>query len=118
MRFTMVRPILGSSVVFQRCVPLFFASILFSCAGTALPRDIKVMIPGNYAGDFHVVLCHTPSGMVDQGGGVSVADCPQTSERLQLVVTQGGKVYTIPPEKLTIKRTGDGIPVLIEVHLP
>ena len=114
----MVRSILGSSVVFQRCVPLFLASILFSCAGTTLPRDIKVEIPNNYAGDLHVALCHAPSSMVDPGGRVSVADCPQTSERLQLVVTQGGQVYTIPPEKLTIKRTGDGIPVLIEVHLP
>lgn len=102
----------------RRNLPLALAGTLLSCGGTSLPRDIKIDVPEGYRGHVHVTLCSNPPVSADARGNISVADCPVRSDRNQLMVTRGGTVLEIPPEKLQVGRTGDGLPVSIDADLP
>jgi hypothetical protein len=104
--------------VVRRCLPLFVTIALFSCANAPLPHEIAIQVPEGYTGALHVTPCAAPSVSMDQRGNVSVADCLLLGEKPQLVVTQGSRVYRIAPEKLTVIRTGDGIVVGIDTHVP
>jgi hypothetical protein len=48
-----------------------------------------------------------------QRGRAYARECPQPGQEIELVVVQGGQTYRVPSEKLTISKTGDGIPVEI-----
>lgn len=106
------------SVVIRLCLPLFVAIALLSCASAPLPHEIAIQVPEGYTGALHITPCAVPPVSIDQHGNVWVADCPPSGEKPQLVVTQGGRVYRIPPEKLTVIRTGDGIIVRIDTYVP
>ncbi len=98
-------------------LPWRFAGTLLSCANTTLPREIKVEVPQGYSGHVRVTLCSVPPKRADEYGNVYVADCFLPSDRIQLTVSRGNMVYAIPPEKLMVTRTGDGIPIVIDVEL-
>jgi hypothetical protein len=118
MRPSMVSASKSRASIVQQLLPLFLVCWLFSCGSTNPPRQIKITIPEDYIGDLHITPCKTSPSSADQQGNVSVTDCAQPSERIQLSVTQGARVFVVPPEKLVILRTGDGIPVLINTHIP
>jgi hypothetical protein len=99
-------------------VVLASACTLFSCADTSLPQEIKIEIPEGYHGNLHITVCSAAAARGGSAGEVPVVDCPTRGVRIELAVTQGSKVFVIPPEKLTIEKTGDGIPVAIEAHTP
>lgn len=102
----------------EQCLPLVVASTLFSCASVSPAHRVKVDIPANYSGNLHVTLCQNVGTPADTAGNVSVVDCVQRSERIELNVRRGGAEYVIPPEKLDVRRTGDGIPVIVDAQLP
>ncbi len=104
--------------IVRQCLPLFVTIALFSCAMAPLPHEIAIQVPEGYSGALHVTPCAAPPVSMDQHGNVWVADCLLPGEKPQLVVTQGSRVYRITPEKLTVIRTGDGIIVGIETHVP
>ena len=101
-----------------RGLPLFVTIALFSCASAPLPHEIAVQVPEGYTGALHVTPCAVPPVSIDQYGKVWVADCLLPGEKPQLVVTQGSRVYRITPDKLAVIRTGDGIIVGIDTHVP
>jgi hypothetical protein len=104
--------------VIRQCLPLFVTIAVLSCASAPFPHEIAIQVPEGYSGDLHVTPCAVPPVRIDQDGNVRVADCLLPREKPQLVVTQGGRVYRITPEKLAVVRTGDGIVVRIDTHVP
>jgi len=93
---------------------------LLSCGAKPAPRVISIEVAENYRGDIHVATCATgtDSHRADQSGNVSVTDCPTGNQEVELAITRGAKIYRIPSNELAVTRTGDGIAVGIDAHLP
>ena len=99
-------------------VSIITACGLFSCASTSPPQEVKVSVPDGYSGHLRVSLCVANPGKADGKGNINVSDCPQSSDRVELIVSRGGKIIRIPFENLSILKTGDKIPVQIDAQLP
>jgi hypothetical protein len=102
------------SHLLKRCVPhLLACTILLSCAAKAKPLEINVEVRPDYKGALHVTPCSSKPGPVraDDQGRAYAGECPRPGQEIELVVMRGGQTYRIPAEKLTVSKTGDGIPV-------
>jgi hypothetical protein len=100
----------------RRCVPhLMACTILLSCAAKPQPVEINVQVQPGYKGTLHVSPCSSQASAMpaDERGRAYARECPQPGQEIELVVVQGGQTYRVPSEKLTISKTGDGIPVEI-----
>ena len=96
----------------KRFVPhLLAATILLSCGAKPKALEISVEVQPEYRGALRVTPCSSRNGPADELGRAYVAACPQPGQEIQLLISQGGKSYHIPSERLTVNKTGDGIPV-------
>jgi hypothetical protein len=99
---------------------LLLAGAGLSCAAKPAPQAINIEVPEGYRGDIHVATCAASAGsrLADATGNVLVSDCPLANQDVELVATRGAAVYRIPASELKVSRTGDGIVVAIDAHLP
>ena len=98
----------------KRFVPhLLAATILLSCGAKPKALEIAVEVQPGYRGALHVTPCSSRNGAAraDELGRAYVEACPQPGQEIELVVTQGDKNFHIPSERLTVHKTGDGIPI-------
>lgn len=99
---------------------LLLAGAVLSCAAKPAPQAINIQVAEGYRGDIHVATCATDAGsrLTDPAGNVLVSDCPLANQDVELVATRGENVYRIPASELKVSRTGDGIVIAIDAHLP
>jgi hypothetical protein len=100
--------------VVRRCLPhLLACMILLSCAAKPSPVVIHIEVRAGYKGMLHVTPCADQArvGAAGERGIIYAVECPRPGQEIELVVVQGGQTYRIPSEKLSVSRTGDGIPV-------
>jgi hypothetical protein len=99
---------------------LLLAGTVLSCAAKSAPQAINIHIAESYRGNIHVATCAPGAGsrLADATGNVLVSDCPLANQDVELVATRGANVYRIPASELKVSRTGDGIVVGIDAHLP
>lgn len=98
----------------KRLVPhLLAGTILLSCGAKPKALEISVEVRPEYRGALRVTPCSSRNGpaRADELGRAYVAACPQPGQEIELVITRGDKSYHIPSERLTVSKTGDGIPV-------
>ena len=90
-------------------------TILLSCAAKPRPLEINVEVRPGYKGALRVSPCSNQASamLADEQGRAYARECPQPGQEIELIVVQGGQTYRVSTEKLTISKTGDGIPVEI-----
>jgi hypothetical protein len=100
-------------------VVLAISASLFSCGARNTPARITVRAPDGFSGVLHLTPCAAGAqGLVEvnqQGNGETSA-CPSGDVEV-LVVKNSGTVY-IEPQRISVSRAGDGIPVEIIVPVP
>jgi hypothetical protein len=99
---------------------LLLAGAVLSCAAKLAPQAINIQVAEGYRGAIHVSTCAPSAGsrLTDAAGNVLVSDCPLANRDVELVATRGENIYRIPASELKVSRTGDGIVVSIDAHLP
>jgi hypothetical protein len=92
---------------------------LASCALKNAPSRVTVKVADTYSGFLHLTPCREGSKepvVVDERGNGEISVCP--SGDLEIVVIKGTRTVYIPPEKVKVDRTGDGIPVIVTASIP
>ena len=87
----------------------------FGCARQV--KQIRVGVPENYRGRLHIILCAVPPMRADDRGNVAVADCPNPSEGVEVLIRRGENSYKLPRETVAVKADENGF-VSIDTALP
>jgi hypothetical protein len=102
-------------ILLRRCAPhLLACTALLSCGANPTPVSIQVEVSPGYKGILDIAPCSSKAtSKADDQGKVYTSECPRPGQEIEVVVVQGGQTYRIPPEKLSVSRAGDGVPVAI-----
>jgi hypothetical protein len=99
-------------------ITLVISCFLVSCAktgGTAITVQVADAFSGLVRIDACVKDAHENVTVDERGYGTTSA-CP--SGDLDLVVVRRGKIIPIPPDRVSVVRTGDGMPIVITANIP
>lgn len=94
---------------------LLLVAFAFGCARQV--KQIRVEVPENYRGRLHIILCAIPPMRADDRGNVAVADCPNTSEAVEVLIRRGENLYKLPQETVALRVDEHGF-VSIDTALP
>jgi hypothetical protein len=85
-----------------------------------VPERITVRVPDGFSGVLHLTPCakgvQGPVVEVSEQGNGETAACPSRDVEV-VVVKNSGTVY-VEPQRISVSRAGDGIPVEIAVPVP
>jgi hypothetical protein len=102
-------------------VTILSALLVFSCGAAKSPQEITVRVPDEFSGIVRVTPCDRTSAeraIASSQGVAATTACPGKNDQVTLVLIRSGQIYRIPPEQVTIRRAGDGLPVSIEAVMP
>ena len=101
---------------------LLSALQMFSCGAGRSAQEITVKVPDQFAGELQISPCEANGApdpvIADSQGAAKTSVCPKASQPVTLAVLRGGQTYRIAPENVTVRRSGDGLPVSIRARVP
>ena len=98
-------------------VGLLCSLLTIAAACSKQVRQVRVTLPEGYRGRLHIVFCAIPPLRVDDRGNVAISDCPQSSDRIEIVLSRGGDTYRVPQEATVLKPDENGF-VSVDTALP
>jgi hypothetical protein len=112
--------------LFSTFAPMYMtilcALLVLSCGAANSAQEITVQVPDRFTGTLQIDTCNVAASSdhvtVDAHGAAMTPACPTRGQQVTLVIAGGGQTYRIVPDKVTVVRTGDGLPVRIQATLP
>ncbi len=101
----------------SRPVRLLFLLVVLALGCAKHVRQLRVDLPEGYRGHLHIILCAVPPTHADDRGNVAVADCPNASEAVEVLIRRGENLYKLPQETVVPKVDENGF-VSIDTALP